>query len=404
MIHQRIGDCSVALVSLQIPLQEITEFLQQLVSISSVESEQTIATCIAQKLTELGFEPHLIGQPEHPSVICHHQAATATKTIWLQSHLDTAPVGDRSQWQYDPFAGTIVDDRIYGRGVADSKGAIALFIYLAKALKDSPQFNGSLFLGFDAQEESGNFSGIREILYHAPKADVCILGYQSFDEIAIGARGWLRLKLTTYGKAAHTGSRSKKGRNAVHALIHACSTLLELRLEGQTEPFFEFGSTLNIAQIGGGEAINVVPDKAEACIDIRLLPSQQAQNIVQTIEAKLRDLQRSRSDFQYVLEVLQSEPAYLTDPGHPFVQILQKNAAQYRVASGNEIQDLALVANGAGSVGNVISRLGIPIINAYGCESGNVHAPNEWLNLKTIEPVFQSYWASLVQFCLDGEY
>ncbi|HEY9621499.1 MAG TPA: M20/M25/M40 family metallo-hydrolase [Crinalium sp.] len=396
----------------QVPFQEITEFLQQLVSIPSVESEKAIATCVAEKLTALGFKPLLIGDPEHPSVICHHQAATATKTIWLQSHLDTAPIGDRTQWQHDPFAGTIVDDpcgiceaaRIYGRGVADSKGAIALFIYLAKALRDSPQFNGSLFLGFDAQEESGNFSGIREILHHAPKADVCILGYQSFDEIAIGARGWLRLKLTTYGKAAHAGSRSRKGRNAVHALIRACSALLELQLEGQTEPFFEFGSTFNIAQIDGGEAINVVPDKAEAFIDIRLLPSQQTQSIVQTIKEELRNLQRSRSDFQYALEVLQSEPAYLTDPGHPFVQILQKNAAQYRVASENEIQDLALVANGAGSVGNVISRLGIPIINAYGCESGNVHAPNEWLNLKTIEPVFQSYWASLVQFCLNGEY
>ncbi|MBL1176767.1 M20 family metallopeptidase [Pantanalinema sp. GBBB05] len=387
----------------QVPFQEITEFIQQLVSIPSVESEQAIATCIAQKLTELGFESYLIGESEHPSVICHHQAATATKTIWLQSHLDTAPVGDRSQWQHDPFAGAIVGDRIYGRGVADSKGAIALFIYLAKALRDSPEFNGSLFLGFDAQEESGSFSGIREILHHAPKADVCILGYQSFDKIAIGARGWLRLKLTTYGKAAHTGSRSKKGRNAVHALIRACSALLTLQLEGQTEPFFEFGSTFNIAQINGGEAINVVPDKAEALIDIRLLPPQQAQSIVQTIEKELRNLQRSDSDFQYALEVLQSEPAYLTDPGHPFVQILQKNAAQYREASGNEIQDLALVANGAGSVGNVVSRLGIPIINAYGCESGNVHAPNEWLNLRTIEPVFQSYWASLVQFCLNGE-
>jgi hypothetical protein len=51
--------------------------------------------------------------------------------------------------------------------------------------------------------------------------------------------------------------------------------------------------------------------------------------------------------------VLQSEPAYLTDPHHPFVQILRKNAAQYRAVSGNEIvdQDLALAANGASNVG-----------------------------------------------------
>lgn len=49
------------------------------------------------------------------------------------------------------------------------------------------------------------------------------------------------------------------------------------------------------------------------------------------------------------------------------------------------------------------SRLEIPIINAYGCESGNVHAPNEWLNLKTNELVFQTYWVSLVQFCLGEQ-
>jgi succinyl-diaminopimelate desuccinylase len=105
----------MVLVPPQVPFQEIIEFLEQLVSIPSVESEQAISTCIAQKLTELGFEPHLVGDPEHPSVICHRQAATATKTIWLQSHLDTAPVGDRAQWQHDPFVGTIVGDRIYGR-------------------------------------------------------------------------------------------------------------------------------------------------------------------------------------------------------------------------------------------------------------------------------------------------
>ncbi|MBM0745287.1 hypothetical protein JOY44_28025 (plasmid) [Phormidium sp. CLA17] len=66
-------------------------------------------------------------------------------------------------------------------------------------------------------------------------------------------------------------------------------------------------------------------------------------------------------------------------------------------------QDLPLVANGAGSVGNVISRLGISIVNAYGCESGHVHAPNEWLNRKTVKPVFQTDCVSLIQFCLDGE-
>jgi acetylornithine deacetylase/succinyl-diaminopimelate desuccinylase-like protein len=64
----------------QVPFQEITEFLQQLVSIPSVESEQAIATCVAEKLIALGFEPHLIEDSEHP-FICHHQAATAYRIL-----------------------------------------------------------------------------------------------------------------------------------------------------------------------------------------------------------------------------------------------------------------------------------------------------------------------------------
>lgn len=56
----------------------------------SVESEQAIATCVFEKLAALGFEPHLTGNLQHPSVICHYQAATATKTIWLEARLNTA--------------------------------------------------------------------------------------------------------------------------------------------------------------------------------------------------------------------------------------------------------------------------------------------------------------------------
>lgn len=80
----------MTLIPPPVPLQEITEFLQQLVAIPSIESGQAIAPCITQKLTDLGFEPHLIGNPKHPSVICHHQAATATETIWLEARFDAA--------------------------------------------------------------------------------------------------------------------------------------------------------------------------------------------------------------------------------------------------------------------------------------------------------------------------
>ena len=95
---------------------------------------------------------------------------------------------------------------------------------------------------------------------------------------------------------------------------------------------------------------------------------------------------------QYNLEVLQYEQAYLTDAKNSFVQILKNNA--------NEVlkKEISLVASGQGSVGNVISKLKIPIINAFGVDSDNVHAPNEWINIDTIPKIFETYKQSLIEF------
>jgi len=61
----------------------------------------SIAVCVAEKLSSLRFESRLVGNEDHPSVICHYQAATARETIWLQAHLATAIDGNRFQWKHD---------------------------------------------------------------------------------------------------------------------------------------------------------------------------------------------------------------------------------------------------------------------------------------------------------------
>lgn len=369
---------------------EIIVFTRQLVATLSqnhINSENGVAKLVFEKLKSFGFEPKIVGPKEHPSVICHIKKENSSKTIWLESCLDTVPSGDIAKWKYPPFEAKIVGNKMYGRGVADSKVAIASFCYLAKDLAEDRNFNSSIFLGFDADEQTGNFTGVREVVKHVPKVDICILGYQGINEISIGARGWLRIKIKTLGKSAHTGSRTSKGINAIHLMGKVINAIISLDLGQKTEPFFEFGSSLNISQINGGVAINIVPDKCEANLDIRLLPLQTKEEVLNKIKSKLDGL-----NIQYELEVLQHEQAYLTDPKNSFVQILQNTA--------NEILDnkILLVASGQGSVGNVISKLGIPIINAFGVESDNVHAPNEWINIDTISKIFEIYKRSLIEF------
>lgn len=370
--------------------QEIIEFTKKLVATPSqnfIDSESGVANLVFEKLKDFGFKPEVIGPKEHPSVICNIKKENANKIIWLESCLDTVPSGDATKWEYPPFEAKIVGEKMYGRGAADSKVAIALFCYLAKELSEDKNFNASIFLGFDADEQTGNFTGVKEVIKHAPKSDVCILGYQGINEISIGARGWLRLKISTIGKSAHTGSRTNKGINAIHAMGKIINAITSLNLGRKTEPFFEFGSSLNVSQINGGVAINIVPDKCEASIDIRLLPSQTKDEILKTIKSKIDELK-----IQYNLEVLQCEQAYLTDDKNLFVQILKNNASEVLK------KEIPLVASGQGSVGNVVSKLEIPIINAFGVDSDNVHAPNEWINIDTIPKIFEIHRKSLIEF------
>lgn len=377
---------------------DIIRFTKRLVETPSqndIDSEKKIANVVSKKLSSFGFFPEIIGNKKHPSVFCRIIKNPKRKTIWLESCLDTVSVGDISKWKYSPLKATIKGSKMYGRGVSDSKIGIALFCYLAKTLYDNPEFKGNIILGFDANEQNGEYSGIRDIIKSKrPKADICILGYQGIDEISIGMRGWLRLKIITKGKSAHTGSRYKRGNNAIHQMVEVITALRKLNFGSKKEPFFEYGSRFNVSFIKGGISINIVPDECEIKIDIRFLPSQTKQKVLDEISNTLKELKKKKPNIiHYEIEFLRCEPPFLTNPRDKFVKLLQKTAQE-------ELKkEIPLVTSGAGSVGSVINEFNIPIINSFGCRSDNVHAPNEWIDVNSISKVFQIYNKTILDFC-----
>lgn len=374
---------------------EIIDFTRALVRIPSrteKESEQVIAEFIFRKLQEFGFNPEIVGPESQPSVICYIEKNPEKKTIWLEAPLDTSKSTEYGEWAYPPFEGVIEDGKMYGCGIASCKVAIAMYCILARELAKNNNFDGNIFLAFNSDEQCGSLTGAREIIPRAPKADICLLGYQGMEDVAIGARGWLRLHLQTIGKAGHTGSRSVVGTNAIHMMARAINSLASLRFKVKKDTFFWFGPSIHFTTIRGGIAMNVIPEYCRVNIDVRLVLDQTDQDVLRQVNRELEKIKKRDKDFDYQLDTIQYQPAYLTNPADTFIEILQKNI-QLKLGSR-----LPLVASGHGSAGNLISELGVPIINAFGVVTGNEHDKDEWIEVESIKIVYEILQKSLIQF------
>jgi acetylornithine deacetylase len=172
----------------------------------------------------------------------------------FSTHMDTVP-------PYIPF--TEDADFLYGRGVSDAKGIIAAQIAAAHALRASGFYVGLLFVSGEERDSAG-----AKVANDAPKGSRFLVNGEPTDNrLALASKGSLRVFLRANGKMAHS-AYPELGDSAVHKLVQVLSKLLALELP-VTEDVGP--STLNIGQIRGGYAPNVIADTAEAQILIRLV-------------------------------------------------------------------------------------------------------------------------------------
>ena len=178
-----------------------------------------------------------------------------TPELTFSTHIDTVP-------PYIPFRED--DTCLYGRGVCDAKGILAAQIAAAEELRAAGHKNIALL--FVSGEERDSAGALVANQNPRPSRDL-INGEPTDNRIAIASKGALRVSLKATGKMAHSAD-PELGDSAVHKLI----TLLDRLLKTEW-PRDEFAgdTTLNIGQIQGGYAPNVIADHAEAQVLIRLV-------------------------------------------------------------------------------------------------------------------------------------
>ncbi|RZU39215.1 M20/M25/M40 family metallo-hydrolase [Edaphobacter modestus] len=236
-----------------------------------------------------------------------------TPDVVLSTHMDTVP----------PFFGSKEDDEfLYGRGSCDAKGIIAAQVAAADRLREAGVKVGLLFLVGEERDSAG----AKEANLHPRGSKFLINGEPTDNRLALASKGALRVELRAKGRMAHS-AYPELGESAIDKLIEALHDVLAMPLP--VEP--EIGpSTLNIGLIEGGRAPNVIADKAEAHILIRLVgPSEEIrQSILKTVGDRAEvsfslDLpfvrMRKVGDLPTMVAKFTTDIPSLTEWGEPFL-------------------------------------------------------------------------------------
>jgi acetylornithine deacetylase/succinyl-diaminopimelate desuccinylase family protein len=296
-------------------------------------------------------------------------------SVALIAHLDVVPAGDG--WKTDPFKPVVKNGRIYGRGALDDKGLFAASYGAIKAfLKNNSKFKGTIYFLAAADEEQGSRLGIEWLIKQGFKADFAIIPDSGLmDEAIIGEKGVLWIEITSFGKQAH-GSTPELGINALEKLSKLILRLPKINFGRNFNRAFQ-GTTVNIGQIQGGEAPNIVPAKAKAKIDIRYPLGIKRKDVLEKIKNEIDRLRKEDSEARFKIEVKESKRPHLVPKDSLLCRKFLEAAKELRLP-------MKLKTVGGITVGKDLFFSGIPSICHYPTRKQLAHMANEYVEIKLL--------------------
>lgn len=366
------------------------------------ENYEKIMDLAASKLEELDFKveklimprdlferknprlTHLVGERVN---ICATKDTGAYKTLLINTHLDVVPAS--ASWSVPPFECTEKDGRIFGRGVADSKGSVAAFFTVLSAIDEldiKPRYNLNIALTTD--EEMGPYSGLCYLADLGKlKADYFLSMDGDSDDITIASNGNVDWQIDVFGKSYHSGS-SFLGVNAIEKAVPVMNGLLELKAKverrrskvpasmaiSQNAGIDTLMPVLNITVINGGVKQNIVPDRCTLKGDRRYIPEEKFSDVCNEMNDAISIVKKKHPDIDLKMSCDNIYAPMLTDMNNPWVQEVKRAA--------DEVTDRDMRCSGTqGSldVAYAVKVTGLPAC-CFGIGRGmesNAHADDE---------------------------
>lgn len=299
----------------------------------------------------------------------------------LSGHTDVVPVQDQT-WVYSPFTATELNGRIYGRGTCDMKGFLASMIGSVPKLATA-ELVRPIWLAFTYDEETGCLGApflAEEIAKQAHGIEAVIVGEPTEMSVVDQHKGAFVEYVTFHGVSAHS-SLPWLGLSANEYAVRFASQLIALNEEFSQEVSAaesERMTTLNLAQISGGTAHNIIADKCRVMWSLRCAPGQDADAIIQRIRAMAKtleaDMQNEAPEASVVFETVFDVPPLAADPA----------STALRIGLGMTGQNAGHSVN-YGTEAGVYQKFGLPTII---CGPGSIeqaHKPDEWIAIEQLE-------------------
>ena len=276
-------------------------FSRQLIQYPSVTPDHAgTIDFLANALNLLGFscQKFVFDDPIYNAPVHNLYARLGTngKNFCFAGHTDVVSVGDLKAWSVDPFAGTIIQDKLYGRGTTDMKCAIAGFISALAAFLENNGKNlkNSISLLITGDEEGHALNGTAKVLAILKEQqeiiDCCLIGEPTnptfFGEmIKIGRRGSLNATLEIYGKQGHV-AYPEHAHNPIKDLSKIFNALLDQPLDAGNEYFQP--SNLEFTSIDvGNNTCNLIPNKVSTKLNVRFNNHYTGAKLIKAIKTRL---------------------------------------------------------------------------------------------------------------------
>jgi acetylornithine deacetylase len=369
-----------------LPTAAAKELLARLVGFDTESAKSNIALVrfVEAYLAQHGISAQRVPTPDgQKASLFASIGPTDRPGLALSGHTDVVPVAGQS-WDSDPFTLTERDGKLYGRGACDMKG------YLACALAMVPQFKARrlqmpIHLAFSYDEEVG-CTGVRPMIAELgktlPLPRMVFVGEPTDMGVVDAHKGPVRWRVELTGRAAHS-SMPHYGVNAIAYATRLLSELLamerDLKAGPQDQRFDPPWTSLQITQIEGGTASNVVPVPCWFGWEIRGLPGFDPMLLDRRLKAFaeahcLPEMRRLAPEADIRITAINRVLAYAADEASGIVPLTLKLAGQNKTYAVSYCTEAGLFQGG-----------GAPAIV---CGPGNIaqaHTANEFVSLTELE-------------------